>query len=127
MSKSKRLKRLIWIAPLAIVGMAVFAWIGGQVVMLLWNWLAPALFGFRTITFWQALGLLALCRILFGGFGLSGGGNRNSRRRMEGRIRERVSERMAERWEQMTPEEQERFGQGMRSHGGGLEAPTSGT
>jgi len=31
------------------------------VVMHLWNWLAPELFGLRQITFWQALGLLALC------------------------------------------------------------------
>ena len=104
-----RLTRLMIIAPLAILGIVIFTAIGGEVVMLLWNWLAPTLFGLRLITFWQAIGLLALCRILFGGFGLSGGGHRNSRRRMEGRIRERVRERMAERWEQMTPEEREKF------------------
>jgi hypothetical protein len=98
--------------------MVIFALIGGEVVMLLWNWLAPALFGLREVTFWQAIGLLALCRILFGGFGLGGGGHRNSRRRMEGRIRERMRERMDERWEQMTPEERERFRQGMRGRGG---------
>jgi hypothetical protein len=109
-------KRLIWIAPAAILGMVIFSWIGGEVVMLLWNWLAPALFGLRPITFWQALGLLALCRILFGGFGLGGGGHRPHSRR-----------RMAERWEQMTPDEREKFRQGMRSRGGGFEAPTSGT
>ena len=40
----------------------------GFVVMSLWNWLAPAMFGGHTITFWQALGLLVLTRILFGGF-----------------------------------------------------------
>jgi hypothetical protein len=108
----KRLKRLIWIAPLAILGMVIFAWIGGEVVMLLWNWLAPALFGLRQITFWQALGLLALCRILFGGFGLGGGGHRSGPRR---RIGERIEGRMAERWEGMTPEEREKFRQGMRS------------
>ncbi|HEY6046076.1 MAG TPA: hypothetical protein VIU65_05690, partial [Pyrinomonadaceae bacterium] len=62
-------KNLIWIVPAAIVGLIVFSAIGGVVVMLLWNWLAPELFGLRTITFWQAFGLLALCRILFGGFG----------------------------------------------------------
>src|SRR2546426_10806069 len=116
-----RLTRLILIAPLAILGMVIFAWIGGEVVMLLWNWLAPALFGLRQITFWQALGLLALCRILFGGFGLGGGGHRNSRRRMEGRIRERIRERMDERWEQMTHEEREKFRQGM---GGGARCTT---
>ena len=97
----KRLKRLIWIAPAAIVGMAVFIAIGGEVVMLLWNWLAPALFGWRQITFWQAIGLLALCRILFGGF-RGGGGPRS-----------RIRQRMAERWEQMTPEEREKFRQGL--------------
>ena len=37
-------------------------------VMLLWNWLMPAVFsGVRTIDYWQALGLLVLCRVLFGG------------------------------------------------------------
>src|SRR2546422_2997141 len=113
---SKRLKKLIWIAPLGILGMVIFSWIGGEVAMLLWNWLAPALFGLREVTFWQAIGLLALCRILFGGFGLGGGGHRNSRRRIEGRIRERIRERMDERWEQMSPEEREKFRQGM---GGG--------
>lgn len=36
-------------------------------VMLLWNWLMPLIFGIIVITFWQALGLLALSKILFGG------------------------------------------------------------
>ncbi|MDQ6651476.1 MAG: hypothetical protein M3Y84_01895 [Acidobacteriota bacterium] len=108
-------RRMIWMAPTAIVGMAVFIVIGGEVVLHLWNWLLPALFGWREITFWQAIGLLALCRILFGGFGLGGGCHRPNSR---GRMRERVSERMAERWEQMTPEERERFRQGLHGRGG---------
>ena len=99
---NKRRKKLLWIAPLAILGMVIFSWIGGEVVMLLWNWLAPELFGLRQINFWQALGLLALCRILFGGFGLGGNSARSNSRR-----------RMRERWEQMTPEERERFRQGL--------------
>src|SRR5436190_269063 len=110
--------RLLLIAPLAITGMAVFVWIGGELVKVLWNWLAPALFGLRQVTFWQALGLLALCRILFGGFGPGGRGHRSGRRRMEGRIRERVRERMDERWEHMTPEEREQFRQGFHDRGG---------
>ena len=61
--------RMIFMAPLAIVGIALFAGIGGLVVQQLWNWLTPVLFGWHQVTFWQALGLLALCRILFGGFG----------------------------------------------------------
>ena len=118
LKKMTRLTRLMIIAPLAILGMVVFTAIGGGLVMLLWNWLAPTLFGLRLVTFWQAIGLLALCRILFGGFGLGSGGHRNSRRRMDGRIRERVSERMAERWEQMTPAEREKFREDMHGHGG---------
>ena len=119
LTEMTRLTKMILLVPLAILGILIFTAIGGGVVMLLWNWLAPALFGLRLITFWQAIGLLALCRILFGGFGLGGGGHRSgSRRRMEGRIRERIRERMDERWEQMTPEEREKFRQGMRGRGG---------
>jgi hypothetical protein len=101
---SKKWKRMIWIAPLAILGILVFIVIGGEIVMHLWNWLLPSLFGWREITFWQAFGLLALCRILFGGLG-SHGPRSNIRRRMK--------ERMEERCEQMTPEERERFRQRM--------------
>ena len=106
-TQQKKLKKLIWIAPAAILGMAIFTAIGGTVVMLLWNWLAPELFGLRLVTFWQALGLLALCRILFGGFGLGGGGHRRHSRG-----------RMAERWGQMTPEEREKFRQGAHDRSG---------
>ena len=95
-------RKWIFIAPLAILGIALFTFIGGEIVMHLWNWLLPALFGFRQVGFWQALGILVLCRILFGGFGLHGSG------------RSRMGRRMTERWEQMTPEERERFRQGMR-------------
>ena len=63
-----RKKKLLFIIPLAILAMALFIFIGGEVVRL-WNWLLPSLFGWRLTTFWQAVGLLALCRILFGGLG----------------------------------------------------------
>ena len=72
--------------------------------MILWNWLMPTLFGLRLITFWQALGLLFLCRFLFGGFR-----GRYGRRGHWGWRR-----RMMERWEQMTPEEREKFRACMR-------------
>ena len=58
------IKRAIFI-PIAI---AAGVFIFGSVVMLLWNALLPALFGFKIITFWQALGILVLAKILFGGF-----------------------------------------------------------
>jgi len=112
-------RRWFWIAPLAILGIALFIWIGGEVVMHLWNWLLPGLFGWRLITFWQAVGLLILCRILFGGWGGRSGVRSN--------VRRRIAERMDERWERMTPEEQEKFRQSWRARCGGFGARTSET
>jgi hypothetical protein len=96
-------RRWIFIVPAALLGIVLFTAIGGELVRRLWNWLLPALFGWPQITFWQAIGLLVLCRILFGGVG-GRGGHRSSIRR-----------RMAERWQAMTPEERQRFRQGMRA------------
>jgi hypothetical protein len=107
---SRRWKNLIWIAPLAILGILLFITIGGEVVAGLWNWLLPPLFGWRQITFWQALGLLVLCRILFGGHGGRGYSRSGIRRRME--------ERMADRCANMTPEEREKYRQRMRDRWG---------
>lgn len=98
---------------LGIVAVSVLIAVGGQVVLHLWNWLLPSLFGVRQITFWQAIGILALCRILFGGFGGHGHGRSKFRRRM------------GERWEQMTPEEREKFRQGMRGRCGGFGEPAA--
>jgi Ca2+/H+ antiporter, TMEM165/GDT1 family len=81
------------------------------VVMGLWNWLMPPLFGLHLIDFWQAAGLLLLSKILFGGF--RGG----PRRHMYWR------HRMKERWERMTPEEREKFRQGMRGRCGPFGPP----
>ena len=117
-------KNLIWIAPLAILGMILFAFIGGQIVMHLWNWLLPPLFGFREIGFWQAIGLLILCRILFGGFGMNGGGRHRSGRHTSERFADRVADRVAERMENMTPEERERIRERMRERWGGSKGET---
>lgn len=38
-------------------------------VMLLWNALIPEIAGWTAIGFWQAAGLIVLCRLLFGGIG----------------------------------------------------------
>jgi len=98
-----RKMKMLLIAPFAIVGIVVFIALGGVLVQLLWNWLLPSLFGLPAVTFWQAIGLLALCRILFGGVSMRGCGPRG---------------RMRERWGHMTPEERERFRQGMRARWG---------
>jgi len=82
-------------------------------VMLLWNWLTPALFGWHRIGFWQALGILILSRILLGGF----------RGRPDSRWYWR--QRMMERWERMTPEERDKFRQGIRTRCGVYGPPIS--
>lgn len=110
-------KRLFIIAPLALLGFAALVVIGGEVVMRLWNWLLPSLFGWRAITFWEALGLLILCRILFGRTGGAG-------------MRSRMGRRMAERFETMTPEERDRLRRirsrcGFGSRGGETSDPST--
>jgi hypothetical protein len=99
-----RKRRWLFI-PLALLAVVAFATVGGVVVRWLWNALLPPLFGLPAVTFWQALGLLALCRILFGGLGTHGGGGSPYRRRWEAmtpdereRVRERMRERLRERW-----------------------------
>ena len=84
---------------LVVVGIAVLAW----VVMGLWNWVMPALFaGAHAIDYTHAIGLLILSRVLFGGFRGHGHGGGWKMRQWR-------------RWEQMTPEEREKFQAGMQA------------
>jgi len=55
-----------------VIGLA-FALVFGFVVKLLWNWLAPGVFGLREIGYWQAIGIVVLARILFGHRGMRPG------------------------------------------------------
>jgi hypothetical protein len=102
-----------WItkAPKVLLIAALGVTVLGFVVMSLWNWLMPALFGWHQIGFWQAVGLLVLSKILFGGFRGRPGQHMHWRRRM------------FERWEAMTPEEREKFRQGMQGRCGSLRSP----
>jgi hypothetical protein len=88
-------KRKRWlIIPIGIMAVILVATVAGTLVSWLWNWLMPELFGLPRVTFWQALGLLALCRILFGGTGRGGGGRRRDYTPEEkARFRERLRER----------------------------------
>ena len=108
------MRRKWWIFLVAPPLFVLFIFVGGEIVKLLWNWLLPPLFSVRQITFWQGLGILILARILFGGIGRHGRPDSSIfRHRMRERMAERMGQRMAERWERMTPEERERFRQGM--------------
>lgn len=50
----------------------IFVFVLGTVVMYLWNAILPEVIGAKPLTFWKAVGLLALTRILFGGFRFGG-------------------------------------------------------
>jgi len=90
-----------YIIPAAVVAapfvIAAVVALSGGIVMLLWNWLLPPLFGWPPITLLQGFGLLALCRILFGGFGSGGGGGGGYSKHMTPEERERFRQRMSER------------------------------
>jgi len=104
--------RRFWIARgikwVLIAAVAVLAF--GFVVMSLWNWLLPPIAGWHTISLVQAIGLLVLARILFGG--------------VHGRGGHYWRHRMHERWAQMTPEERERFRSNLHGRCGHSHGPT---
>ncbi len=64
--------RIAGFVVLGVVGAAVFALIFGWFVMLLWNWLMPAIFHLGEITFWQAFGIIILAKLIFGAVGPGG-------------------------------------------------------
>ena len=73
----------------------------GQAVLHLWNWLMPDLFGLHPLRFWQAVGLMGLCWILFGGL------------RGFGMVMPPRRDRTRDSWASLTPEERERFRRGI--------------
>lgn len=76
-------------------------------VMTLWNWVLPAVFGLATITYWQAVGILLLSKLLFG-FG--GWGHKNhyaSHWKQHGGAA--WKEKMEEKLKSMSPEEREKL------------------
>jgi hypothetical protein len=102
-------KRVAKVLGVGIVALTVTGVVLGEAVLHLWNALMPEIFGLRPIGFWQALGLMALSWILFGGLGMFHGKRGPS---------SHWRHRMAERWEQMPPEEREKFAQGLRGRCG---------
>jgi hypothetical protein len=90
-------------ALLIVVVIALLGWI----VMRLWNWILPGLMvDAHTIDYPHAVGLLVLCRILFGGF--RGHGGWHKRRQWE----------QWQHWQCMTPQEREQL-RNQRTSGSG--------
>ncbi len=59
------MKKTIGIIVLSVLGVIAVGLGLGLLVMALWNWLMPDLFGLETIGYWQAVGLFVLCHLLF--------------------------------------------------------------
>lgn len=85
-----------------VLCVVLFATLFTFIVMSLWNAILPAVLGVKVITFWQALGIIILSKILFGGFGGGGG-------RWKHRGGEHWKEKMMSKWGNMSEEDKERF------------------
>ena len=107
-TRRRRIVRMIvFVLPLFFLVFAGLIW----GVRELWNGLMPAIFGLRTITYWQALGLMALSWILFRGFRGPSMGHGAWRHGLR------------ERWGRMTPAEREEFVKGLNSRCARTESP----
>jgi len=101
------MKRGFWVRKIVMILFfaAAAVLLFGFIVMNLWNAILPAVLHVSAISFWQAVGLLVLSKILFGGFrGRWGGGPGG-----------RWKERMQDKWKNMTPEERDQFKQQWRN------------
>jgi len=104
-SKAGKVLMIILIGAAAITAF-------GFIVMGLWNAILPQVItGVKVISFWQALGILALSKILFG-FGKGGGGWGQKRREWK--------EKMTEKLAHMTAEEREQFKAEWKNRCGGM-------
>jgi Ca2+/H+ antiporter, TMEM165/GDT1 family len=97
------MKRRFWFgkAVMILVFCTAFVMLFSYIVMRLWNGILPDVLGVRMISFWQAMGILVLSKILFSGFG----GFAHKKEQFKNRFRQR----MLNKWENMTPEEKEKF------------------
>jgi len=73
-------EKVVAVIGLAILGIGLM-FLFGLVVMALWNWLMPEIFGLKKLSYWQAWGVLALSCILFGKIGGSGSNGKSDRKR----------------------------------------------
>jgi hypothetical protein len=111
--RGRRIVKMVGIGVVFFAIVLIAAALFGLVVMHLWNWLMPALFGLHVVTYWQAVGLLVLSWILFRGprgWGRPGAYRWNH---------------MRGRWQRMTPEEREKFRAAMRARCGHAETGTA--
>ena len=103
-----RFRFLIPLLVLSVIALLALAAFG------LWNAVLTDVLGVKALTYWQALGILALSRILFGGFPRRGGGPFGPP------WRQRL---MMKRWHSLTPEQREHMREEMRRRFGDWPRP----
>src|SRR4051794_33004549 len=104
MHRGRRFGAFMLLMPLVIV---IIAGVLALAVRGLWNGVLTEVVSVKAITYWQALGLLVLARILVGGFPRPGGGRCGPGGR----------QRMMEQWASFTPEQREKLRAGMGGRG----------
>ena len=109
----------VFLALGGLVLAAVLAFLFGLIVMALWNWLMPELFGIRAISYWEAWGLVLLAHILFK---LGGHGNHRSDHDRDEEWKERFRRRFKDRFFESDRRKDEGAAPGDRAPGG-EEAP----
>jgi Ca2+/H+ antiporter, TMEM165/GDT1 family len=117
-------KKIVGFIIMVVIFLPLAIFVFGEIVFHLWNWLVPGLFHLGALaSLWQAFGLMVLSWILFGG--LRGAGRWRSGR--GGHWRDRMRDGMSDRWEQMTPEERDKFREWVRTRcGPASPSPASG-
>ena len=105
--------------PMIIGGILIavlLAFLLGLIVMLLWNWLMPEIFGLRTISYWQGWGLVLLAHILFkaGAHGHDDDHDHDDTVEWKSRFRDRIRRKFTaqgqEEADDTEPEEEEQNG-----------------
>jgi len=102
---SKGKKFIFFLPVVALIATAL-----GFIVMYLWNLILPEVTHAGRLNFWQALGLLVLCRLLFGNFNKGGGGHNRFREKAMG---------MRSKWQSMNDEERAKFKEEYKRRCGG--------
>lgn len=84
---------------LGVLGIGALAILFGFIIMWLWNWLMPEIFGLTTLTYWQAVGLFILSKILIGTGGGGGGKGHKSKKHRKGKCHGSHDKKGYSKWE----------------------------
>ena len=104
------MKKGLKIAMMAVLGITAFLlFILG--LQNLWNWLIPEIIGWNSISYWQAMGLFILSKILFKGFAWHAGNKSH------------WGNHWKTKWQSMNPDDREKFKQKMRERCGWMVSP----